>query len=197
MAGLDVSTVTAQRRRQLGPLVEYVQQKVGNAQDIPLLFICTHNSRRSHLAQIWAQALAHNLGVGRLASYSGGTQVTALHPMIREILEGTGFEFRRIRGGNNPIHAIRFSEGAHPVMGYSKKWDDPFNPRTGFAAVMTCSQADLGCPIVPGAELRVSMNFDDPKAYDHGPNQAEKYRECSLGIATELYYVLGRVARNP
>jgi arsenate reductase len=58
---------------------------------------------------------------------------------------------------------------------------------------MTCSQADGGCPFIAGAEKRVPITYDDPKAFDHTPQQAEKYHERSLDIATELKYVFSNI----
>lgn len=193
IVSLDTETIPQKRKQQLLPLVDFIQNKVDANLEVPLLFICTHNSRRSHFAQFWAQVLACHLGFGRVGSFSGGTEVTALHPMVLETLRGYGFETHGLSQGDNPIYGINFSDRAHPLIGFSKKWQHPFNPRSGFAAVMTCSQADQGCPFVPGAELRVAMDFEDPKVFDQSAEQAEKYRECSLKIATELFFVLGSV----
>ena len=74
----------------------------------------------------------------------------------------------------------------HPVIGFSKLYNDDFNPQKEFVAIMTCSQADGGCPFISGAEKRIPITFDDPKIYDNTPQQAEKYQERSQRIATEM-----------
>ena len=44
-----------------------------------------------------------------------------------------------------------------------------------------------------GAEKRIPITFEDPKAFDNTPQQAEKYNERSLQIATELFYVFSQI----
>jgi arsenate reductase len=65
--------------------------------------------------------------------------------MAAQTLEQSGFKIRVIAAGNNPIYSIKYAENTHPVIGFSKKYDDEF-PKSEFAAIMTCSQADGGCP---------------------------------------------------
>src|SRR5690606_36018295 len=117
----------------------------------------------------------------------------ALFPMIAETLKNTGFQIETISEGKNPIYSIKYAENELPIIGFSKKLDDNFNPKSEFAAVMTCSQADGGCPFIAGAEKRIPITFEDPKAFDNTPLQAEKYRERSLQIATELFYVFSQI----
>ena len=58
---------------------------------------------------------------------------------------------------------------------------------------MTCDSANEACPIVFGASIRIPIMFLDPKAFDNTPQQAEKYQERSLQIATELKYVFSKI----
>jgi len=69
----------------------------------------------------------------------------------------------------------------------------PFNPKSEFCAIMTCSQADEGCPFVPGAEKRIPITYDDPKEFDNTPQQSEKYKERSIQIASEMFYVFSKI----
>ncbi|WP_127137965.1 low molecular weight phosphatase family protein [Flagellimonas oceanensis] len=193
ISNLDITTITSERKQTLSPLVEYVQEKVSNGKSIRLNFICTHNSRRSHLSQIWAQTIAYHFGVRNVSCYSGGTEATALFPMVASTLANTGFEVQMLSEGKNPVYGIKFSENEHPVICLSKRMDDDFNPKSDFAAIMTCSQADEGCPFVPGAEKRIPITYDDPKAFDDTPQQAEKYSERSKQIATEMFYVFSKI----
>lgn len=55
LQNLKTATVTIDRKELLKPLIDYIQSKVTQQKEIRLNFICTHNSRRSHLAQVWAQ----------------------------------------------------------------------------------------------------------------------------------------------
>ena len=190
---LNVEIISEQRKETLRPLVKFIQQKVDGKEEIRINFICTHNSRRSHLSQVWAQTLAYHFGIQNVFCYSGGTESTALFPMVAETLKNSGFEVFKISETENPIYSIKYSENEHPIIGFSKKLDDDFNPTSQFAAIMTCSQADGGCPFILGAEKRIPITFEDPKAFDNTPQQAEKYEERSIQIATELFYVFSQI----
>lgn len=189
----NVDTISENRKETLQPLIDFIQEKVKNNKEIRINFICTHNSRRSHLSQIWAQTLAYHFNIKNVVCYSGGTEATALFPMVKETLENTGFKIQTIAKGDNPIYSIKYSNNEHPIIGFSKKLTSEFNPSSEFAAIMTCSQADSGCPFVPGAEQRIPITFEDPKAFDNTPQQAEKYHERSIQIATELFYVYSQI----
>lgn len=190
---LKPETISDERKAVLQPLVDYIQLKITNQLDIRINFICTHNSRRSHLSQIWAQTMASYLNIKNVFCYSGGTEATALFPMVAETLKNQGFQIQMLSENNNPVYAIKYAENVHPVIGFSKNYEDSFNPKSDFAAIMTCSQADGGCPFIPGAEKRIPITFEDPKAFDNTTQQAEKYKERSLQIATELFYVFSQI----
>ena len=190
---LQFETIIGERKSILQPLVDFIQNKVYNQEDIRLNLICTHNSRRSHLSQVWAQTAAAYYNIKNVFCYSGGTEATALYPMAAQTLEQSGFKISVIAAGNNPIYSIKYAENTHPVIGFSKKYDDEFNPKSEFAAIMTCSQADGGCPFIAGAEKRIPITYEDPKAFDNTPQQAEKYQERSLQIATEMLYVFSQI----
>ena len=192
---LDTDAIPQERKQILDLLSGYIQKKVNKKESIRLNFICTHNSRRSHLSQVWAQTLAHHFGVRNLSCYSGGTEATALFPMVATTLANTGFEVQMLSEGKNPVYTIKFAENEHPVICFSKTMDDAFNPTSDFAAIMTCSQADEGCPFVPGAEKRIPITYDDPKAFDNTPQQAEKYSERSKQIATEMCYIFSKIKK--
>jgi len=185
--------ITDDRKTILQPLIDFIQLKVSDDQDIRIHFICTHNSRRSHLSQVWAQTMAHHFNIKHVFCYSGGTEATALFPKVAETLENQGFQIQRLSESKNPVYAIKYSENAHPVIGFSKPLNDDFNPKSDFVAIMTCGSANEACPFVSGAEKRIPITFEDPKAFDNTPQQAEKYSERSLQIATELFYVFSQI----
>jgi len=185
--------ISEERKVVLKSLTDYIQQKTGENKEVRLNFICTHNSRRSHLSQIWAQVAAHYYEIPNVQCYSGGTEVTELFPKIAETLSDAGFEIWKLSETKNPVYAIKFDENTLPLIGFSKKYDDPFNPERSFAAVMTCSSADEGCPFIPGAEKRVPLTFEDPKVSDNTPQQTEVYEKRSLDIASEMFYVFSQI----
>ena len=190
---LNIERLSAQRKETLQPLIDFIQSSVINQQEIRLNFICTHNSRRSHLSQVWAQTVSAYFNIKNVFCYSGGTEATAMFPMVVETLTRQGFQIKILADGSNPIYTIKYSENEHPIIGFSKTYDDDFNPLSEFVAVMTCSQANGGCPFIAGAEKRMPITFEDPKAFDNTPQQAEKYEERSLQIATEIFYVFSQI----
>jgi len=190
---LNVDTVTSERKNVLQPLIDYIKTKIADDKEIRLNFICTHNSRRSHLSQVWTQTMASHFNIKNVYCYSAGTEATALFPMIVETFQNSGFKIKVVAKSNNPIYNISYSESEQPIIGFSKTLNDTFNPTSKFAAIMTCSQADKECPFISGAEKRIAIPFEDPKTFDNTPLQTEKYNERSLQIATELLYVFSQI----
>jgi len=190
---LNFNTIDQDRKLILQALIDYIQQKTNAQKEIRLNFICTHNSRRSHLSQIWAQTAADYFKIESVNCYSGGTEATALFPMIAETLKRSGFKIKILSEGKNPIYSIKNSKNSRSIIGFSKKYDDHFNPTSEFAAILTCSQADKDCPFITGAEKRIPIPFEDPKQFDNNSLQKEKYQERSLQIATELFYVFSKI----
>lgn len=191
---IDVQSISEERKAVLQPLIDFIQQKVNDRQDININFICTHNSRRSHLSQVWAQVASAHFNIPNVHCYSGGTEETALFPKVAETLTEQGFNIFKIADTNNPVYAIKYSDNALPIIGFSKKYDNPFNPVSAFTAIMTCSQADGGCPFIAGAEKRIPVTFEDPKISDNTPEQSKVYAERSLQIATEMFYVFSKIS---
>ncbi len=190
---LSLPTVSEERKQVLQPLVSYIQEKLNNKEIINLNFICTHNSRRSHLSQVWAQTMAFYYQIPNVLSYSGGTEATAMNATVVDTLVDNGFRIQQLSEGTNPIYAIKYAENTPSIIGFSKKYDDTFNPTSAFCAIMTCSQADEGCPFIAGADKRIPITYEDPKLYDGTSSEKEKYLERSLQIAAEMHYVFSTV----
>jgi len=191
--GLDVTKISPDRKLLLDQLTNHIQNEKKAGHDIRLNFICTHNSRRSHFSQIWAQTLAAHYKVANTFCYSGGTETTAIFPKVIASLSHVGFRINRLAESANPIYAIKYGNDYSPIIGFSKKYDNDFNPASNFAAIMTCTEADHGCPIVTGADVRFPISFQDPKSSDNTDKQTETYLGCSRLIATELKYVFQQV----
>ncbi len=186
---LDTNTISEDRKLVLKPLIDYLKVKHKNNNAIRLNFICTHNSRRSHLSQIWAQTMAAYYNINNVSCYSGGTEATAMFPKVGETLRNQGFKIDKLSEENNPIYSIKFSENEPSIIAFSKKFDNNFNPSSEFAAIMTCSSADEACPMVLGCDKRIAITYEDPKKSDGTPQQTETYLERSLQIATEMKFV--------
>lgn len=187
------SNISAERKEILQPLIAFIQSKKDQDDTIRLNFICTHNSRRSHLSQIWATTMAYHFGVKNVFCYSGGTEATAMFPKVAETLAKQGFEVLKLSENTNPVYAVKYAEDEQPITCFSKVYNNNFNPKSHFAAVVTCNSADENCPVVFGAEQRFPIKYDDPKAFDGTDLMDAKYAERSLEIAEEMFYVFGAV----
>lgn len=189
-SGFDA--IPSERKEQLREVADYIRSKKESEETARLNFICTHNSRRSHLAQIWTATSAHQYGIQNIETYSGGTEATAFNPRAVAAIERAGFKVND-PGGENPKYEILYSDDAKPMICFSKKFDDPCNPKKNFAAIMTCSDADENCPFVPGAEFRKSITYTDPKEADATDREVEVYDERCRQIATEMFYMIGQI----
>lgn len=195
ITSFDFSEIDSKRKLVLQPLIDYIQNQVSNNEMVHLNLICTHNSRRSHFSQIWAQTAAAFYQIPQVFCYSGGTEATAMFPMVAETLQNTGFQIEKLSQESNPVYAVKMGENLPAVICFSKKFDASFNPVSNFAAIMTCSQADQGCPLILGASARIPITYEDPKAFDLTPIQADKYQERSMQIALEMAFVFSNIKR--
>jgi arsenate reductase len=186
---LDPDSISEERKDVLHVLVEYITRKIVQNQEVNLNFICTHNSRRSQFAQVWAKVAADHTGIP-INSYSGGVEVTACNERTVEALRQAGFTVDSSEG-ENPVYKVEY--GGEPIRLFSKLFDDAENNANTFAAVMTCGHADANCPFIPGMEQRISLTYDDPKEFDGTELEAGMYMERSNQIARELIYVFKQV----
>ena len=190
---LQFDSISTERKRVLTTISEYIQQKKSEGLPIQLMYVCTHNSRRSHFGQIWAAVAAVYYGVLDVTTFSGGTEATAFNQNAIQALEEIGFQINSKDSGSNPVYEVYFSELTPPIHCFSKVYDDKFNPSSNFAAIMTCGDAEENCPFIPGVELRIATTYNDPKVFDGTSQAAEKYKERSLQIALEILYVFSKV----
>jgi arsenate reductase (thioredoxin) len=192
----EFANIPQERRQQLGKLAAYIRDHARLNQPVRLTFICTHNSRRSQLCQIWAATAATYYGVPRVEAYSGGTEVTALNGRAVAALRRAGFAIDDPKTTQNPRYRVSWHVDGPELVCFSKVYHDASNPKSDFCAVMTCSQADKLCPIVQGASKRISLPYDDPKAFDGTPQEAGQYDERCRQIAHEILFTFSEVA-NP
>ncbi|MCH2110744.1 MAG: hypothetical protein MK135_15595 [Polyangiaceae bacterium] len=184
--------ISPDRKKQLKKLALFIETKKKSGEEADLTFICTHNSRRSHLSQLWSATAAAYYGVQGVKTYSGGTESTAFNPRAVAAVERAGFQVEKPEG-ENPHYLVSFGPQAQKQECYSKKYNDAKNPQKNFAAIMTCSQADKNCPTVEGAVLRVPIPYVDPKEADGTPKEAATYDERSRQIASEMFYLFSQV----
>lgn len=189
----DMDAISQERKTELNKIALYIQKKQQENEPTNITFICTHNSRRSHLSQIWAQTAAAFYGLDKtIITYSGGTEATAFNGRAVATLERAGFIIQN-PGGENPHYIVKYGENSQAMTCFSKKYNDSSNVQANFLAVMTCSQADKNCPLVKGAAQRVSLPYSDPKIADGKPNEKATYDERSKQIATEMFYIMSLI----
>jgi arsenate reductase (thioredoxin) len=158
-------------------------------------FICTHNSRRSHIAHLWAWAAAEHFGVRPFESYSGGVEVTAFNPRAVAAMRRAGFIIGKA-DGDNPRYPVRLEENGPDITCWSKTYDDPANPTKDFIAVMVCTDAEQNCPFVAGASHRFSLSFEDPKESDGTPQETETYDARVAEIGREMVFLFERISSS-
>jgi arsenate reductase (thioredoxin) len=189
----EFNEIPSDRKKVLGELTDFIQKKINSDQNVYLNFICTHNSRRSHIAQIWAQTAASYYGIPKIECFSGGTEATAFNPRAVCAMQDAGFSILKTKQGDNPVYETRISMEAPSIVSFSKKYDDPFNQSKDFAAIMTCSHADENCPLVLGASARIAITYDDPKDFDNTPLEKAKYKERVQQIGREILFAFSQV----
>lgn len=182
-----------ERKAVIKRLTDFIVSKTQSGASVQLNFICTHNSRRSHISQIWAQAAATYYEIENVHCYSGGTEATAFNPRAVKAMSEVGFQILKKDDSVNPRYEVRFSDSHAPVIAFSKVYNDAFNPQKDFAAIMTCSHADKNCPLVLGASTRIALTYDDPKAFDDTPLEAAKYAERVNEIGREIFFAFAQV----
>lgn len=190
----DFDSIPKERKEILEKISYYIQTKISQNKTIDLIYICTHNSRRSHFGQVWAKVASRYFQINNVNTYSGGTEATAFNINAINALKRVGFNISTENSNSNPLYKIQFDEKGNSIECFSKVYNDPKNSQKEFAAIMTCSDAEENCPFIPGAELRIGTTYDDPKAFDNAPLQDAKYDERCKQIALETFYVFSKIS---
>lgn len=190
--------IPEKRKNYLQEIGKYVLNAYKQSKEARLLFICTHNSRRSQFGQLWAQTASYYYELTGIKTYSGGTEVTAFNHRVVDVLKRSGFTIiiNSENKKNNPKYAIKPGKYYPELIMYSKKYDNEINPENNFCAVMVCSDADEACPVVTGAEKRISLPYNDPKEFDGTSLETKKYDDCCLEIAREMFFAMDYVKEN-
>jgi len=189
----DFSKIPTQRKDILEKITQYITKKNILNKPINLVYICTHNSRRSHFGQVWAQVASKYYGISNVNTYSGGTEATAFNIHAINALKRIGFGVKAVNIEKNSTFQISFDEKESPIVCFSKVYDDAKNPQSEFVAIMTCSDAEENCPFIPEVELRIGTTYNDPKEFDNTPLQDAKYDERCQQIALETFYVFSKL----
>lgn len=192
----EFGQISDERKKDLTEFGNYVIERKTANKNCNLLFICTSNSRRSHLAQVWAQTASIYYGLDSINTFSGGTEATRVHPHTVAALKRAGFSLETSQSGDNPVYFVAAGNKSGQWGIFSKKYSHTINPKNEFGAAMVCSEADKSCPTVEGADLRVGLAYDDPKYFDGTPSQDLKYDERCRQIAREMFFMMDYVKQK-
>jgi len=194
----EFGQIPESRQAELKELTELFGEQLKANSSLSATFICTHNSRRSHMAQLWAQVAAVEYGFAdKIKTFSGGTEATAFNPRAVAAMKRAGFQINaQDAEAKNPKYEISLGEGVEKQRCFSKKFSDKVNPQQGFVAVMVCSDADEACPFVPGAASRLALPYVDPKVSDNTPEEAATYDERAAQIAREMFFAFSQLNKK-
>jgi arsenate reductase len=191
----ELDKLPTERKVVLGHIAETMGERLAKGEEANLTFICTHNSRRSHMSQIWAQTAAYHYGLDRVHTYSGGTQVTACNCRTITAMRSAGFVIKDATTGENPLYLVQYAADRPSIRAYSKLYDADDNPKRDFIALMTCSAADKSCPVVKGSYARYAIHYVDPRLCDDTPTETTAYNERCREIAREMFYIMAEVRK--
>ena len=192
--GQDVESISSERKRELDDIASLIVKYLSEEEKLDIIVVCTHNSRRSQLGEVWINTLVKYLGIKNIVAFSGGMEETAFNIRMVNALSDSGFEIKEIKDGDNPRYQLDYiGLENHPM--FSKVYNDAMNPLSGFMAFMVCDHADENCPIVHGMKYRIPLRYKDPKEYDDTDFEREAYSNKVKEIGREMYYLLSEVTR--
>jgi arsenate reductase (thioredoxin) len=126
-----------------------------------VLFLCTHNSARSQMAE----GLLRHLGGERFVPYSAGTEATHVRPLA-------------IRA----MHELGVDIAGQESKTLERYLDQPFDK-----VITVCDQANEACPVFFGARERLHWSFPDPsKATGSEDEQLAVYSEVRDAIRERI-----------
>jgi protein-tyrosine-phosphatase len=192
----ELDRLSPERRTVLDEIAGTISERLAEGQRADLTFICTHNSRRSHMSQIWAQTAAYYYGLDRVSAFSGGTEATACNCRTVAAMQRVGFEIIDATKGDNPVYLVTYATDRPVMRAYSKLYNADANPRRDFIALMTCSSADKSCPVVEGSIARFAIHYADPRLCDDTPTETQAYNERCREIAREMFYIMRGVSER-
>ncbi|MEO8269488.1 MAG: hypothetical protein ABI557_07210, partial [Aureliella sp.] len=190
-------------RQAAHQLAEWMVANCKSGKPVEVIVVCTGNSRRSILGSSMGNLAAAYYGLSEIHFYSGGTAPSAFNRRTAAALRNIGFDVtdtgtKATPGSEkalNPMLRVEWGEGMETIE-FSKHFSAAGNFRSGFAALMVCSEADAECPTVSGASLRLAMPYLDPKMYDGSVFEAAKYNERRDDIGRMMLAALCQVRRE-
>jgi arsenate reductase len=190
--GFDL--ITEKRKQELENLAIDIKESIVKFGKAEITVICTHNSRRSQLAQLWIKAAAIHYGVNNIYTFSGGTEATSFNYRMVNAIKEYGFRVKQLDENENPKYHILLGKTDESMdILYSKVYSENYNPQSNYIAIMVCSQADEGCPFVTSAFKKVPLPYLDPKEFDDTEFESTKYTEKIKEIGIEMLFMASKI----
>ena len=145
-----------------------------------IVFLCTHNSRRSQLCQVWGSILSKIYNID-LKFNSAGTEKTEVYKTVFYCFSNVGVEIKDSKVFYRDLSLSLNSKVLEEIQ--SDK----------FISIMTCSDAEKSCPSDSRSIKNISMTYQDPKVFDYTEKEKDEYLKTSKLIAKELNYVLKKL----
>ena len=188
--------IPSKRKQELMELSQFIGNKYNENVTPQLTVICTHNSRRSHIGQLWLAIGADFFDLESIKSFSGGTEATAFNPRAVAAMKRIGLDIKASNlNDTNPAYQIKWNSTMDPYVAFSKKYNESPNPKAGFGAIMVCTDADENCPLVAGADYRISLPYEDPKAFDDTDQEEKMYDERCRQIGREILFCCNQLLK--
>ena len=160
------------QKKRIKIIVERLYNKINSISLI--VFICTHNSRRSQFCETWSKVLANRYGLN-ISFSSAGTTKTSVYKEVINSLKRAGVDINE--------KGILNIEGKSSIL-YSKTLDDIKENK--FISITNCKDAERNCPLDPRSQLNLNIFYDDPKKFDGMENEKKEYDKTCLSIAAEI-----------
>lgn len=181
------------RKSLLEECASSISKQIAEKAKSEIIVICTHNSRRSQLAELWISLASIHFMQPSILSFSGGSESTAFNYRMVNALIDIGLEFGIKRAGENPHYTVALDKDSSAKLCFSKVYSDDFNPQNNFIAILVCHSADEACPTIFGAEKRYFVPYVDPKRADDTEQEKTAYSEKVLEIGREMLYMISKV----
>lgn len=182
---LNTDLIPQERLELLDSIQSSLRHYYKQTKSLKLVFVCTHNSRRSIFSEVWASVIASYYKLPEISTYSGGAEETFVSPTTVIALQDQGFDIEKTDVG----YQLNLGKKNKKHL-FSKRIENEINPSADFVAITTCDNAKESCPLIIGAYSRFHLPYQDPKQFDGQINEVEAYQDTSKGIATELKYLL-------
>lgn len=186
------NSIPSDRKKVLDAISETIKTHLNTEEKLDIVVVCTHNSRRSQLGEVWINTLTEHFNLDAITAYSGGMEETAFNSRMVKAMRGLGFDISEVESGENPRYVVKEIDMDDHIL-FSKVYDHAMNPEKDFMALMVCGHADENCPIVHGMKYRIPLRYKDPKEFDDTAHESEAYKSKVKEIGSEIYYILDRV----